>query len=698
MLLTWQEELHPRASKGMPTGGRFVSKGGSEKEPAQRSAIRKIVVKVQSALIDELRRPPLKDSSNPFAGGGYLASEAIWHLIGGKASGFKPMFLYHEGSPHWFLMDAAGSVIDATASLFDTPVPYDDANGKNFLTEKPSRRAQFVIDIVRTGKKPTTSLALKGIEPILIGTNLPTQSIMIPVIAGFGNEYADTEVLINPTENMISQMAMEQHRTGDVVGFRSVRDTDANVFVWAARDAIHQAVEVAIRKIQPRDFDDITEDVWSTKGGKLPKFVASFVARGQENAKKAAGVDISDEGTGLPAKAKALIAHNIIASAPEIKPRSRTRPEVYKDLNKRANEIWKSLGVKSGKVEEADPRTDDIIAGLIAEEIKNGLSNGHSQATWYDETMKDAMSIAAKIYPEIATDPDKRFAFTVSLAITSQGELVDRSAALTEQVFEYFEKYGKFPTNLSVMKPSINDNFKKLNALIAKMGVKKTEEFLSKKFTVRELAKITGIKPHKMLMDAEVYGSSILGPKIGEGFYQNLNGNFEPITMDMWFMRTWGRLTGTGIGKPDMAPMKDRLVKALKAARKEVPASSKGLMTVASAIVRKNTKGFREGTKTTVDKTELDRAAERYVMGIKNGMIDAPSGGQQHAWIKDVFKKAIGKLADQGIKITPAGAQATIWTPEKALALRLGSRVQGELETDYAKTLRAIAKDKGIKV
>jgi hypothetical protein len=37
----------------------------------------------------------------------------------------------------------------------------------------------------------------------------------------------------------------------------------------------------------------------------------------------------------------------------------------------------------------------------------------------------------------------------------------------------------------------------------------------------------------------------VFGPKIGFGFYSNLTGNFEPVTMDMWFMRTVGRLAGT---------------------------------------------------------------------------------------------------------------------------------------------------------
>ena len=46
-------------------------------------------------------------------------------------------------------------------------------------------------------------------------------------------------------------------------------------------------------------------------------------------------------------------------------------------------------------------------------------------------------------------------------------------------------------------------------------------------------------------MDTDTHGSAIFGPKIGGGFYQNLMGNFHPVTQDLWFMRTFGRLAGT---------------------------------------------------------------------------------------------------------------------------------------------------------
>lgn len=72
----------------------------------------------------------------------YVTSEALYHLLGGAAAGWKPMTLRHEGDTHWFLRHASGLVLDATASQFKRPPDYSKARGRGFLTRKPSRRAQ----------------------------------------------------------------------------------------------------------------------------------------------------------------------------------------------------------------------------------------------------------------------------------------------------------------------------------------------------------------------------------------------------------------------------------------------------------------------------------------------------------------------------------------------------------------------------
>lgn len=95
---------------------------------------------ILALLTDDLRLPKYRGSLNPLTGHCYVASEVEYHLNGGK-----PMFVRHEGEPHWFVM-RDGEVIDHTAAQFNTPVPYHRAKGKGFLTKRPSRRAQSVLD------------------------------------------------------------------------------------------------------------------------------------------------------------------------------------------------------------------------------------------------------------------------------------------------------------------------------------------------------------------------------------------------------------------------------------------------------------------------------------------------------------------------------------------------------------------------
>jgi hypothetical protein len=107
---------------------------------------RALVNDVRSHLTDDLRKAPYRGNPNPMAGHCYVASEAIYHKLGGKSEGWTPMFIKHEGAPHWFLKHEDGAIIDATADQFKSPVPYDEATGKGFLTRHPSERAQTVLD------------------------------------------------------------------------------------------------------------------------------------------------------------------------------------------------------------------------------------------------------------------------------------------------------------------------------------------------------------------------------------------------------------------------------------------------------------------------------------------------------------------------------------------------------------------------
>lgn len=98
-----------------------------------------IAARIVAALTPDLRKPGY--SGRRLAGYCYVASEAYYHMSGGKAVGLVPCVIRHEGVSHWFLKDENGEVIDLTAGQFESPVPYGDARRCPFLTAQPSRRA-----------------------------------------------------------------------------------------------------------------------------------------------------------------------------------------------------------------------------------------------------------------------------------------------------------------------------------------------------------------------------------------------------------------------------------------------------------------------------------------------------------------------------------------------------------------------------
>lgn len=88
----------------------------------------------------------------------YVTCEALYHLLGGRASGWTPRTVRHEGDVHWYLVrrlvrGVGGRneapvlmpieiVLDPTASQFKTEPPYHLGRGRGFLTKRPSKRAR----------------------------------------------------------------------------------------------------------------------------------------------------------------------------------------------------------------------------------------------------------------------------------------------------------------------------------------------------------------------------------------------------------------------------------------------------------------------------------------------------------------------------------------------------------------------------
>ena len=106
-----------------------------------------VMASIRAVLSDDLLKPQFRRLPNrkPSAGHCYAASEALYHLLGGKSAGLTPVRLRHEGLPHWYLRTAAGVNLDPTADQFATPPPHAEGTGGGFLTRHPSKRAAEII-------------------------------------------------------------------------------------------------------------------------------------------------------------------------------------------------------------------------------------------------------------------------------------------------------------------------------------------------------------------------------------------------------------------------------------------------------------------------------------------------------------------------------------------------------------------------
>ncbi len=102
---------------------------------------------IAAVLTDDLLHARYRNlpDRKPTTGHCYAASEAAFHLLGGKDAGWSAYVVRHEGGTHWFIRHSGGTILDVTARQFRTPVPYAAARRIGFLTKGPSARAREII-------------------------------------------------------------------------------------------------------------------------------------------------------------------------------------------------------------------------------------------------------------------------------------------------------------------------------------------------------------------------------------------------------------------------------------------------------------------------------------------------------------------------------------------------------------------------
>jgi len=246
-----------------------------------------------------------------------------------------------------------------------------------------------------------------------------------------------------------------------------------------------------------------------------------------------------------------------------------------KDNKEAAALLRKSYEDEFGQPIKAQDFTQEQVEWLgdtLAQEGEAALGRTGNAVNWYTSAVEKALSVAEEIFPDIGQKFEAKDRFLGALSITSQNMRVMDNAKGAVKQYQHKERTGKFDYTIKhgAKADAITSNLKLYDKVEAKMGVKDLHAFLDEDFTVKELTdwgrgffgdkkfSIAGYSTDK------VKGSAIFGPKIGQGFFQNLRGNYDPVTVDLWLRRTYGRLTGLSLDTALTAKDVGRLIYAVR--------------------------------------------------------------------------------------------------------------------------------------
>jgi hypothetical protein len=393
------------------------------------------------------------------------------------------------------------------------------------------------------------------------------------------------------------------------------------------------------------------------------------------------------------------------------------------------------------KLDEFTQGTEQYLVRMALADGLTALRTNANAVGWYNEKVTKALRLVSLIHPEIATDPQAKFAFVWAMAVTSNGLKVDKNFELAEAAYQQYKIDKRMPTDIGIgtAAKAINKTLQLYNTLIDKHGFEVVERFMTTTQTVKEVEAFTGMKVSGENLTTLVYGAAALGPKIGNGFFMNLYGRFEQLTMDRWLMRTWGRWTGTLVEtNPEQVKAKRTLIKGLiqsltPADKKAFEAIIKRKLTVGDvdevgqAIWKASQKPVNREAMAVIgvaDETvqarftellgEPKKGQERVSVGDElrkagnaltkylDGQKEAPSGPPERGNIRKVFSQVLGELQKTYPALTMSDLQALLWYPEKRLydAAKTSDEATDGYEDDeapdYANAAAKLARSQGI--
>lgn len=367
--------------------------------------------------------------------------------------------------------------------------------------------------------------------------------------------------------------------------------------------------------------------------------------------------------------------------------------------------------INGGNLSERTPTNRQKIAHALADDAEHAVKQQGNALGWYDSEIKAAMANVAKLHPELE-EPARGMFYRALIAITSNGQSVEHQFYRADDLYNMYKKTGKIETDSAwggSTAPAINAGLARLMTLVEQHGLEKTAEFLTREFTVRELEKQGFLVPGE-LKDYKVKGSMIFGPKIG-AFFSNLNGDFSPVTMDRWFMRTFNRVDGTltGINLNTLPKHIENFINTMKDDRSTAKVRADGyrmlreikegkfdldkelnspFLAHAAQILRKYEKD-RFVDRSPINKASKNVAENFYLLN------ESPDSGSHRAWIREVVGETQKLLRKRGINLANADLQAALWYYEKDLYAKHGLKSKRSAPASYRGVSERLLNERG---
>ena len=424
---------------------------------------------------------------------------------------------------------------------------------------------------------------------------------------------------------------------------------------------------------------------------------------------------------------------------------------------------------RSGEDFRVDYRLDrpedlERVARIMAAEAELALARDGNAIGWYDAKLSLAKKLFSIVEPEITRDPKHEAAFDFALAVTSNGVAVLDNASHALRAYRSWKNTGKFEViGYNERQAAMEKAFKFYNIMKDNLGDEvKIAKFLDEKVTIKELknSKFLQEIDEKYDLDiAENLGSEnvdtvvtksiIFGPKIGNGFYQNIRGNYDTITMDMWWQRFFNRITGSPFRtSQDKTKINNynRFVNALRTPKRQLTAVDRDALRTAIQEVGKpafrnqknkldqniidlakafheernrryirislegarNLKGEERRAKVAENRaragidrsSELSRESANMINNFFGPILETPDSGGHRNYMRRASKRAIEilentKVIEKG-QLTTADFQALMWFHEKSLFKALGVREGRGGEHDYVDGAIDVLRKEGI--